>query len=246
MDRESDQRAAKIREYLNRPKKGPKGKNMVEGRLTNKNFTSFVRKQPGLYDVRKINANALPFIMGPFYRFATDLTETNRLPFKIIRSPLDIIPNSTAKSILIGHRYSLETPANNPDLWMRIVCVYLYKFVEHVVHSHGFVGWAEKFAWYKNSSAKYVSYRYFDPAKTELNLTKITNVYLHPYERDFLHLALDFFTSKFILLPGSAAFETYMITARLLDCSYVDQGRVDAINWKRLSGIDRPHHCGPE
>ena len=236
MDREDPENAVKLRNFLNRNVKGPKVKNLFASRSTDPAFVSHIRKQPPANIVRRVVADNLPATMGPFYNFSTNLALDRQMALKRVRTPIDFLPLSARIQVLVDHGYPLDTPKTNPDLWMRIVCVYLFKYVERLAHERGFYNWVEKYAWFKSSTVKQISYRYFDPVKADLNLSHAVNAYLHPFEREFLHLVMDFLTRAFFFMPGTDTFDAFCMALRLLDESYIDKKRIDNIIWKRVTG----------
>ena len=143
-----------------------------------------------------------------------------------MKSPLDFIPRSAQENILVEHGYMLDLPIIYPDIWMCVVCLYLFHHVEHVAHDHGFSNWAERFAWFKNSTAKKSTFWYFNPSKVELHLAPNTNIFLHPFECEFLYLCLDFFTTAFFLVPGTEVYEAFCIMSVLLDSSYIPINKI--------------------
>ena len=236
MDHEDPENAIKLRNFLNRNKKGPKVKNLFAHRMIDPFFESPIRPQPPAHIVRRINMAKVAPTHGPFYQFSKDMSLDRLTPITRIKDPRDFIPPSTRTNIQVTRGYPFDIETEDPDLWMRIVCVFLFRQVEKFVHERGFYGWAEKYAWFKNSAAKSNTYRYFDPAKAELNLAHKINVYLHPPEREFLHLAMDFLTKSFFFLPGSDVFDMLSIVTRLLDDSFIEKDKVDDVIWRRITG----------
>ena len=236
MDREDPINATKLRNFLNRNRKGPKVKNLFESRKTDSAFWSPVRPQPPANFVRRINADNFVTTLGPYMQFSTNISLDRQKALSRVRKPADFIPPSAKISLQIEHNFPFDIEDANPDLWTRVTCVFLYKYVEKFVYGRGFYAWAEKYAWFKNTTAKTLSFRYFDPLKAELNLSQSTNIYLFPPEREFLHLALDFLTKAFFCIPGSDTFDVLSIVIHLLSDVFIDKSRANEIVWKRLTG----------